>query len=49
MTVVTNINRNQDAQGIKKFFLMWTIFKVFTEFATILFLFYVSVSWPGGM
>ena len=25
------------------FFLMWTIFKVFTEFVTVLFLFYVLV------
>ena len=28
------------------FFLMWTIFKVFTEFVTILLLFYVLVFWP---
>ena len=28
---------------------MWTIFKVFTEFVTILLLFYVLVFWPGGM
>ena len=27
------------------FFLMWTIFKVFIEFVTILFLFYVLVFW----
>ena len=33
---------------ILKFFLMWTIFKVFIEFVTILFLFYVLVFWPGG-
>ena len=26
---------------------MWTIFKVFIEFVTILFLFYVFVFWPG--
>ena len=31
------------------FFFMWTIFKVFTEFVAILFLFYVLVFWPGGM
>ena len=29
----------------KDFFLMWTIFKVFIEFVTILLLFYVLVSW----
>ena len=28
------------------FFLMWTIFKVFVEFVTILFLFYGLVFWP---
>ena len=27
---------------------MWTIFKVFIEFVTILLLFYVSVFWPRG-
>ena len=31
------------------FFLMWTTFKVFIEFVTILFLFYVLVFWPRGM
>lgn len=31
------------------FFLMWTIFKVFIEFVTILFLFSVLVFWPHGM
>ena len=31
------------------FFLMWTIFKVFIEFVTILLLFYVLISWPQGM
>ena len=30
------------------FFLMWAIFKVFTEFVTILLLFYVLVSWLQG-
>ena len=30
-------------------FLMWTIFKVFIEFVTILLLFYVLVFWPRGM
>ena len=30
-------------------FLMWTIFKVFTEFVTTLFLFYVLVFWRQGM
>ena len=29
--------------SLKKFFLMWTIFKVFIEFVAILFLFYVLV------
>ena len=29
--------------------LMWTIFKVFTEFVTTLLLFYVLVFWPWGM
>ena len=33
----------------KIFFLMWTILKVFIEFAAILFLFYVLVFWPQGM
>ena len=28
---------------------MWTIFKVFTEFVTILLLFYVLGLWPGAM
>ena len=28
---------------------MWTMFKVFIEFVTILLLFYVLVFWPGGM
>ena len=32
-----------------RFFLMWTIFKVFIEFVTILLLFYVLVFWPRGM
>ena len=32
-----------------KIFLMWTIFKVFIEFTTIFFLFYVLVSWLQGM
>ena len=31
------------------FFLMWTIFKVFIEFITILLLFYVVVFWLPGM
>ena len=30
-------------------FLTWIIFKVFIEFATILFLFYVLVFWPRDM
>ena len=34
---------------LKIFVLMWTIFKVFREFVTILFLFYVLVFWPLGM
>ena len=28
---------------------MWTIYKVFIEFVTILFLFYILVFWPQGM
>ena len=32
-----------------RFFLMWTIFKVFIEFFTILLLFYVLFFWPWGM
>ena len=32
-----------------KMFFMWTIFKVFTEFGTILFPLYVLVFWPRGM
>ena len=28
---------------------MWTIFKVFTEFVTILLLFYILVFWPHDM
>ena len=32
-----------------KIFLMWTIFKVFIEFVTLLLLFYVLVFWPWGM
>ena len=32
-----------------KFFLMWTIFKVFIEFVAILLLFYVLVFWPRGI
>ena len=32
-----------------KMFLIWTIFKVFIEFITILFLFYVLAFWPQGM
>ena len=32
-----------------KDFLMWAILKVFTEFVTVLLLFYVLVSWPRGM
>ena len=31
------------------FFLMWTIFKVFIEFATMLLLFYILVLWLWGM
>ena len=31
-----------------KVFLMWTIFKVFIEFVTILLLFYVLVFWLQG-
>ena len=31
------------------FFFMWTIFKVFIEFVTLLFLFYVLSLWPYGI
>ena len=31
------------------FFLMWTTFKVFPEFVTVVLLFYVLVFWPRGM
>ena len=31
------------------FFPMWTIFKVFIEFVTVLLLFYVLVLWPRDM
>ena len=31
------------------FFLMWAIFKVLIEFATVLLLFYVLAFWPGGL
>ena len=34
---------------LRFFFLMWTNFKVFIEFVTILLLFYVLVFWPRGM
>ena len=33
----------------KDFFLMWTIFKIFTEFVTILLLFYVLDFWLQGV
>ena len=33
----------------KIFFLIWTIFKVFIEFTTILFLFYILIFWPQVM
>ena len=33
----------------KIFFLIWTIFKVFIKFVTILLLFYILVFWPLGM
>ena len=36
-------------QSPPPFFLMWTIFKVFMEFVTVLFLFYVLVIWPWGI
>ena len=40
---------NGDEKYTLKIFLMWTIFKVFIEFVTILLLFYVLVFWPRGM
>ena len=39
----------EDINLFLRFFLMWTIFKVFIEFVTILLLFYVLVFWPQGM
>ena len=33
----------------KNFFLLWTIFKVFTEFVIILLLLYILVLWPQSM
>ena len=30
------------------YFLMWTVFKVFIEFVTLLLLFYVLIFWPWG-
>ena len=30
-------------------FFLWTIFKVFIKFSTVLFLFYILVFWPQGM
>ena len=32
-----------------KIFLMWTIFKVFIEYVTMLLLFYVLIFWPQSM
>ena len=33
----------------KRFFLTWTMFKVFTEFVTVVLLFYALAFWPQGM
>ena len=38
-----------DSLAVIFFFLMWTIFKVFIEFVTVLLLFYVLVFWPRGV
>ena len=52
---LTNMTFNQTTHlflvclFFKVFFLMWTIFKVFIEFVTILLLLYVLVFWPRGM
>ena len=42
-------NRYSVGFFFKFFFLMWTIFKDFIAFVTILLLFYVLVFWPQGM
>ena len=38
-----------DNKGTQPWIHMWTIFKVFIEFVTLLLLFYIFVFWPGGM
>ena len=48
-TDVDKVQRHALIPFFKRFFLMWTIFKVFIEFAAILLLFYVLVFWPQGM
>ena len=47
-----NVTLNSQSLSVllfKIFFLMWTIFKVFIEFVTILLLFYILVFWPQVM
>ena len=44
-----NVTLNSQSLSVllfKIFFLMWTIFKVFIEFVTILLLFYILFFWP---
>ena len=48
-TCCTWINTLKKKNFFFKDFLMWTIFKVFIEFVTILLLFYVLVFWPRAM
>ena len=38
-----------DNKGTQPWIHMWTIFKVFIEFVTLLLLFYIFVFWPRGM
>ena len=45
LTTITNLEN----LFLRLFFLMWTIFKVFIEFVSILFLSYVLVFWPQSM
>ena len=39
----------KDIVSFFNIFFMWTIYKVFIEFVTMLLLCYVTVFWPGGM
>ena len=48
ITLKDRISSTYLAHSILFFFLMWTIFKVFSEFLSILLLFHVLVFWPRG-